>query len=128
MGRKRRQEESKKAGSNNKETRTRTLFRTTIFLLIAMMAIVFLRSDGGIFMDNALRRFLPIIPSTSDNDESHNPLDRMPHPGIDLPTISEGMYHSSSNPLVSSIVPPSSPIGPNPPVPIPSKMERLPIW
>mmetsp|Transcript_12915 Transcript_12915/g.31476 ORF Transcript_12915/g.31476 Transcript_12915/m.31476 type:complete len:748 (+) Transcript_12915:205-2448(+) len=98
-------EQRKNGGSNSEGTTTITLFRSTIFLLIATMAIVFLRSDGGMFMDNALRRFLPISSSTSTPDnESNNSLDRMPHPGIDLPTILEGMYLSSSNPLVSSIV------------------------
>ena len=28
----------------------------------------------------------------------------MPHPGIDLPTLEPGLYHSRSNPHIASIV------------------------
>ena len=104
------------AARNNERPRTKEglslhrLFRCSTFFLIAMTAVVFLRSDGGAAMDAALRRLSPASAAdaaTTNNDPrdgSYNPLEHMPHPGIDIPTIPEGTYHSPSNPLVASIV------------------------
>jgi hypothetical protein len=89
------------------------LFRCVIALLISTTTIVFLRSDGGHAMEATIQRFIPLLSSTyyqPDNNLGTN--SNTPHleqlvpkdPGIDLPTIKEGLYHSSSNPLITSIV------------------------
>ena len=91
--------------SNSSESTARTIFQYTVLLLIITTTIVFLRSDGGIAMDNFFKSLMPSSIKSGQSEESaYNPLEHMPHPGIDLPTISEGLYHSKHNPLISSVV------------------------
>lgn len=91
------------------------LFQCVIALLISTTTIVFLRSDGGHAMEATLQRFIPLLSSTyyyqpdnnldtNNNNTSHREQLIPKDPGIDLPTIKEGLYHSSSNPLITSII------------------------
>ena len=78
------------------------LFQWVVTLLIGLTLTVFLRSDGGDMMER-------LLPSTLTKQHQrpntgNNPLHHMPNPGIDLPTINEGLYHSSNNPYISTIV------------------------
>ena len=95
-----------------------TIFQLAIAFLMATTGIVYLRSDGGVMIKSTIQKFFPTIPSTiyttksqqhHDNDSNNdniyiNPLEHMPNPGLDLPTINEGLYHSSTNAYISSIV------------------------
>ena len=94
---------SKGMGSKVRSTITQRkiiLFRFAIAILIASTTVVFLRSDDGHAIEAALERFVPRRPTQIPMDNERVPKD----PGIDLPTIKEGLYHSSSNSLISSIV------------------------
>ena len=87
-------------------TRRRSnIFSVVIYGLIVITTIVFLRSDGG----RAINRHIEKIPhlsllvsATTTTIPNHNPLNQVSNPGIDLPTIQPGFYHSS-NPLIQSI-------------------------
>ncbi len=76
------------------------LFRCIIAFLIASTSVVFLRSNGRNDMEVAIQRFVPRSSTSNPTENDWIPKD----PGIDLPTINEGLYHSSSNPLITSIV------------------------
>lgn len=87
-------------------------FSALIFGLIVTTMIVFLRSDGGQKIKLALEKVSPIFvlsrfasaaTATSFKREDNNPLTVISDPGIDLPTIEPGFYHSS-NPLIQSIM------------------------
>lgn len=97
------------------------LFRCAITLIIVVTIIVYLRSDGGNAMMDVVTTILGYSPlifldhhlgllSTNKAaaaiilDSYENPLRHIPHPGIDLPSINEGLYYSTSNALTSSIV------------------------
>lgn len=87
------------------------VFRTLIYGLIAITVIVYAKSDGG----HALRMYMEKIPhlsgfvsaatttTSSTTTESYNPLTQISDPGIDLPTIQPGFYHSNTNPFIQSI-------------------------
>ena len=96
-------------------------FRCTITLIIAATIYVYLKSDGGdammdvvttvirhspfIFLDHHMVSLLPNKAAAAIILESNeNPLEHIPHPGIDLPSINEGLYYSTSNALMTSIV------------------------
>jgi predicted alpha/beta-fold hydrolase len=82
------------------------VFTALVYGLIVSTVILFARSDGG----HAMRLQLEKIPlsgfvsaaTTSPSTESYNPLTQISDPGIDLPTIQPGFYHSS-NPFIQSI-------------------------
>lgn len=76
------------------------LFRCVIALLIVSTILVFLRSDGGYAMENAINRFAPRLFTPTRINSERVLID----PGIDLPTMSEGLYHSSYNTLITSII------------------------
>lgn len=87
------------------------IFRCVIILLIASTTVLCWRSDGGHAMEASIKRFAPQLLITAYQHVKHDanfvlqPKPRIPNdPGIDLPTINEGLYHSSSNTLISSIV------------------------
>jgi hypothetical protein len=97
------------------------LFRCAITLIIAVTIYVYLRSDGGdammdvvttvlrhsplIFLDHHIESLLPNKAAAAIILESNeNPLQHIPHPGIDLPSVNEGLYYSTSNALITSIV------------------------
>jgi len=94
-----------KVGQNIRLLSRAILFQWAITLLIGLTMVVYFRSDGG----DMMKRLLPSTltkqqPNIDNDDDDDNPLHHMPNPGIDLPTINEGLYHSSSNPYISSIV------------------------
>ena len=89
-----------KVGQNIPLLSRAIVFQWAITLLIGLTMIVYLRSDGGDMMKHLLPSTLTKHQPNTDN----NPLHHMPNPGIDLPTINEGLYHSSTNPYISSIV------------------------
>ncbi|KAL7533893.1 hypothetical protein ACHAXR_005510 [Thalassiosira sp. AJA248-18] len=105
-------EKKSKGGKNVLPLRRKSLFQFAISMFIVTTTVVFLRSDGGHAMEAALRRFLSLTSSMNSSTyaEEHattttyNPLEHLPHPGIDLPTIDPGLYYSSSNPFISAIV------------------------
>ena len=86
-------------------------FSVLIWGLIVTTMIVFLRSDGGQKIKVALEKVSPIsvlsgfasAATTSMKRDDDNPLTVISDPGIDLPTIEPGFYHSS-NPLIQSII------------------------
>jgi hypothetical protein len=97
------------------------LFRCAITLIITATIYVYLRSDGGdammdvvstvlrhspfIFLDHRIASLLPNKAAAAIILESNEiPLQHIPHPGIDLPSINEGLYYSTSNALMTSIV------------------------
>lgn len=103
---------TKKEGRRGLLMHKKLLFQCAISIFIFLTTVVFLRSDGGHAMEAVLQRLLSASsinvstnaePITTDS-KSYNPLDHMPNPGIDLPTIDPGLYYSSSNPFISSIV------------------------
>ncbi|KAL7542377.1 hypothetical protein ACHAWF_007167, partial [Thalassiosira exigua] len=109
------QKERKAGGSakGHEEPKAKALFQSAIAIFIVATGVIFLRSDGGHALEAAMRRCLPALPMNSPTDtkhaaakreESYNPLDHMSNPGIDLPTIDPGLYYSSSNAFISSIV------------------------
>jgi hypothetical protein len=99
---------SQRGGISRQKT---TLYWGAILSLISTTIIVYLRSDGGHSLEATIGRFLPIMTnqvsaetSTIDkSDSNYNPLTHLSDPGIDLPTIDEGLYYSPSNALVSAI-------------------------
>ena len=83
----------------NKDRRTQcksNIFSILAWGLIAITAIVFMRSDGG----HALKLHIETVPYLSSILSGHNL--QVSDPGIDLPTIEPGFYHSS-NPFIQSI-------------------------
>ena len=94
-----------------------TIFHFASAFLMAATGIVYLRSDGGVMIKSTIQQFFPTFHSiiyTTESQQHHNndsnnniyinPLEHMPNPGLDLPTINEGLYHSSTNAYISSIV------------------------
>jgi hypothetical protein len=84
-------------------------FSSLIYGLIITTMIVFARSDGGHAMRQFLEKVAPISilygfvsASTTTARGEYNLLTHLGDPGIDLPTIEPGFYHSS-NPLIQSI-------------------------
>ena len=92
----------KKSNSNTKKKAMtkKSLFQLVISIFVVATTIIFLRSDGGHAMETAWKKLF----SNPTTMKSYNPLDHMPHPGIDLPTIEEGTYHSQNNDYISSII------------------------
>ncbi|KAL9181809.1 hypothetical protein ACHAXT_012152 [Thalassiosira profunda] len=78
----------------------KSLLQSAICVFGVTTTVVFLRSDGGHMMDTALQRLSPAKAVKADSSDASY----MPHPGLDLPTIDPGLYYSSSNSFVSSIV------------------------
>ncbi|KAL3805642.1 hypothetical protein HJC23_005886 [Cyclotella cryptica] len=85
-------------------------FSALVWGLLFTTMIVFLRSDGGHMINLALEK-VPTISilsgvastaTTAMKRHDNNPLTVISDPGIDLPTIEPGFYHSS-NPLIQSI-------------------------
>jgi hypothetical protein len=98
--------------NHKKMTKNRAnCFSVLIWGLIVTTMIVFLRSDGGQKIKVSLEKMSPIsvlsgvasAATTSMKREDNNPLTVISDPGIDLPTIEPGFYHSS-NPLIQSII------------------------
>ena len=105
----------KKSNSNTKKKAMtkKSLFQLVISIFVVATTIIFLRSDGGHAMETAWKKLFSFLKYSSANInfndptatmKSYNPLDHMPHPGIDLPTIEEGTYHSQNNDYISSII------------------------
>ena len=97
--------------SKNKKHVTKrkaTLFTIIIWGLIAITSIVFLRSDGGHAMASYLQSiphlsgFFGFVAAGTASKGQYHPLYQVSDPGIDLPTIEPGFYHSD-NPLIQSI-------------------------
>ena len=88
------------------------LFRRTACSLIVLVSVIYLRSDGGHAMEATLRQWAATLglsatsaeSVTAHHDPAFRPLDSMSHPGIDLPTLEPGLYHSRSNPHIAAIV------------------------
>lgn len=112
-------ESQKKNNRGKKNARKMDLSLHKEFLLPCAIAIfdiltfvVVMRSDGGHAMETVLQRLLDVSPvnvatnakPVDTTSKSYNPMDHMPDPGIDLPTIDAGLYYSSSNPFISTIV------------------------
>jgi len=90
-----------------------SVYRTAVYFLIGATAIVYLRSDRDFFFPSAsssVHHHHANEASAADvmialKKSSKNPLLHFSHPGIDLPTIDGGLYHSgASNPLIASVV------------------------
>jgi hypothetical protein len=87
-----------------------SVYRTATSLLIAATVIVYLRSDRDYFFSASTVHHRANEAAAADvmialKKSSKNPLLHFSHPGIDLPTIDEGLYHSgASNPLIASVV------------------------
>lgn len=94
-------------------------FRGAIFALVFTATTVFLRSEGGHFNEETINKIksnnpfkISSVGATKDevvypvnvNGSFYNPLTSIVDPGIDIPTIEEGLYFSSSSNLASSIV------------------------
>ncbi len=88
-----------------------SVYRTAISLMIGATGIVYLGSDRDYhYSASSSVRHHADEASAADvmialKKSSKNPLLHFSHPGIDLPTIHEGLYHSgASNPLIASVV------------------------
>ncbi|KAL7466666.1 hypothetical protein ACHAXS_006969 [Conticribra weissflogii] len=110
----------KKCADSGYSTRKkRALFRGAVFSLIFTATTVFLRSDGGHFIReiiNKIKANIPlrissigaleegIISHVNAEDLFYDPVTSILDPGIDIPTIEEGLYFASWSDLASSIV------------------------
>jgi hypothetical protein len=88
-----------------------TAFSVFIWGLIAATTIVFLRSDGGHAIQLGIEKiphlailsgFASAATTAATLSDAYNPLLQVSDPGIDLPTIQPGFYHSN-NPLIQAI-------------------------
>jgi len=96
----------KKVGEKSSQSGAQKLFRLSTFALLAVTAVVYLRSDGGLTMDGYIQRLVPSLSRTAalSEDEPFDPLRHLPHPGIDTPTIDAGTYHSKTNEFISDVI------------------------
>ena len=90
---------------------TWSVYRTATSVLIAATAIACLGSDRDYFFSaSTVHHRANEAAAAADvvialRKSSKNPLLHFSHPGIDLPTIDGGLYHSgASNPLIASVV------------------------
>merc|ERR1712127_531523 len=73
-----------------------------VFNLLAF--VVVMRSSGSFSSTLSTLVATDAEQPVDTTSKSYNPLDHIPDPGIDLPTIDEGLYYSSSNAFISSVV------------------------
>lgn len=107
---------------NDKEqgetTKRKEAFQNFIIVFAILCNVIYLRSDGGYEMDadlvslkDTMMKALPpsdihaqTVDTRAKPPDSSTLLDNMRNPGIDIPTINEGVYYSPENPFVSSII------------------------
>jgi hypothetical protein len=99
------------AAASSSAFATWSVYRTATSVLIAATAIACLRSDRDYFFSaSTVHHRANEAAAAADvvialRKSSKNPLLHFSHPGIDLPTIDGGLYHSgASNPLIASVV------------------------